>query len=98
MFERMSKEQRDVVLDARMRRGAAADELMANPLLKQTLDTLERDIIASMKTLEIKDEEGRDALWRELKALGRFKSKLADYSSTGNAAKKTIMQRIKEKI
>jgi hypothetical protein len=79
-------------------RGDDARRIMNDPILRQALEELERDIVQGMKALSATDLEGRDALWRELRALASFKVKVKNYVTRGDMAKKTLMQRAKDFI
>lgn len=94
-----SKEETELLLDARMRRGRDADELMRNVLLKQALISLEADLIRKLKGVREDDIESRDAWWRELRAMERFKTKLESYARIGHEAAESLslMQKIKQK-
>lgn len=94
----LNSEQKQSLLDARMRRGEEAERLLSNPLMKQAIDSMEREIIGTMKALKPNDAEGRDVCWRELRALERFYHKFRGYVQIGEQAKKSLMQKIREKI
>lgn len=83
-------------LEERARRADEARLLMGNPMLKDALERMERDIVGTMKNLKPNDAEGLDAMWRELRALERFKQKLATTMAVGDEARKSLMQRAKE--
>jgi hypothetical protein len=74
-------------------RGDDAKRIINDPILRQALEELERDIVQGMKALTATDLEGRDALWRELRALSSFKIKIKQYVSRGDVARKTLLQR-----
>lgn len=80
------------------RRGEEAETLMANPLLVETLEFLEKKIIDGMKILNCTDLEGRDALWRELRALSSIKKQIKYYAIRGREAKKTLAERLKQQF
>lgn len=88
----LSPESRRAVLDKLMRRGDDAKRIMSDPLVVTALDSMEADIIASLKGLKAGDTEGRDTLWRELRAHERFKAKFANYIRSGALAAKEINQ------
>lgn len=89
-------EEKEAVLDARFRRGEEAARLLAEPLLKQVLASMETDVISTMKSLRPNDMEGRDTCFRELRAVERFRRKLQEYVQSGQHAKKSLKQRIKD--
>lgn len=82
-------------MDAQLKRGEDAARLLADPLLNHALDSIERRIVDSMKVLKTDDIEGRDALWRDLRAIERLKSNLKNYIRTGKEAKKGLFQLFK---
>lgn len=81
-----------------MRRGEEAERLWNNELLRHALQSLEDDAIRSLKSVRHDDEHGRDAAWRELRAIERFCRKMENYILTGQAAKKTLREKIKEHL
>ena len=85
-------------LEARGKRGDEAEALMNNQLLISTLRAMEDDCLRQLKLCDAKDMETRDAYWRELRAIARFADKLRHYAITGREAKKTLLQRVKEKL
>ena len=63
-------------------KGKAAEELLAEPLLKESLDTI-RDAIISQWTVT-KDSLLRDELWYTLAGLRRFEAILINAIETGS--------------
>lgn len=88
----------DKILDLRRIRGEEAERLLNNELLVSTLRSMEDECLRQLKMCKPNDMEVRDAYWRELRAIGRFADKLKSYAVTGREAKKTLMQRVKEKL
>jgi len=87
-------EQQEAILNARITRGADAARLLSDPLLKQALDSIERDIQIAVSRLAPSDHAGRDVFWRELGALSSVKSKLHAYVASGSEANKTLLNKI----
>jgi hypothetical protein len=85
--EERIRQQRD-----KIERGRQVTELMKNPHLRDALTYLEKSVIDAMKGLKPTDIEGRDACWRELRAVSRFKQRLEDVMRSGEAAKQTVNQ------
>lgn len=52
----------------------------------------------ALKAVDSKDIEGRDAAWRDLLAIERFTRKLKNYIITGKQAKKSLLQKLKERV
>lgn len=63
-------------------KGQAASELLANPLLKESLDTI-KDAIISQWTVTA-DSSLRDELWFTLTGLRRFEAILINAIETGS--------------
>jgi hypothetical protein len=89
---------RKATIELQIRRGEEARALLDNQLLRQAIIGMERDIISGMKSLKPEDVEGRDAYWRELRALERFQRKFTGYIRTGETAKKSLVQRFKDSL
>lgn len=94
----MDKESRRRLLDAQVRRGEEAGRVLANPLVATAFTAMEADIINTMKRLKPDETDALDMCWRELRALERFRGRFKGYLQTGEQAKKTLMQTIKEKL
>lgn len=83
---------REYIMEAQLKRGEDAERLLADPLLTHALDSIERRIVDSLKAIKTDDIDGRDALWRDLRALERLRHDLKNYIRTGKEAKKGLMQ------
>lgn len=79
-------------LRTEMQRGAWANELQANPLLQEALDTYESEIVEAWKTSPVRDVEGRERLRLMLDAQKRFRAFLETTAQTGKLASTQVHQ------
>lgn len=67
-------------------RGRQAQELMNSPLLSETLDAIEREVIEQWEKCPARDQEGKEALWQLFKTSKKFRAILLGYIDTGKLA------------
>lgn len=67
-------------------RGRQAQELMNSPLLAETLDAIEREVIEQWEKCPARDQEGKEALWQLFKTSKKFRAILLGYIDTGKLA------------
>ena len=90
MFDRL------FTLKTRVERGEEAEALLSNALLKHAMDAMEAEVVTKLKQLPPTDLEGRDAWWRELRAIASFKGRLVRYVSDGREAKPELLKEYKK--
>lgn len=83
------------ILRQREQRGEEAKRLLDNPLLIEAFASVERDIMTELARLDTDNDKRQDALCRDLRALRRIKTKFDGYVSTGEAAKRTLLDVLK---
>lgn len=76
-----------------IQRGERAAQILAEPIVADALDTIEREYIEKWKSSPVRDEEGREKLWLMVMTLHRFRSELALVIDTGQVAKATLAQK-----
>tara|TARA_R110000868_G_scaffold19561_7_gene84225 strand:- start:2205 stop:2498 length:294 start_codon:yes stop_codon:yes gene_type:complete len=69
--------------DEAMKRGARAQQLLQDPLIVESLDTIEREIIAQWEACPVRDIEGRELLWKYYQTAKKFRGILDGMVSTG---------------
>lgn len=67
-------------------RAAKAQMLLDNPLLNETLDAIEQEIVKKWIECPIRDKEGKEELWKLVKTKKKFESLLKGYIETGKLA------------
>lgn len=68
-------------------RGEQARRVMEDPLLVEAFETIERECFDAWKTSGWKDADKREALYRQMKALGEVKTRLLTVMEGGKVAK-----------
>lgn len=81
-------------------RAEAAKRILAEPLLAEALDTIEREIVDMWAACPARDVEGREELWKFNATARKFRALLLGYIETGKLAKvrleeKSAAQRIR---
>ena len=64
-----------------------AKTFLEDEAVKAAFDTIERQYIEAWRLTHFKDVEGREALWRGLQALGKFKDNLVLAITNGKLSK-----------
>ncbi len=67
-------------------RAEEASRLLENPLVKEAFEMIEREIIDNWETCPVRDVEGREYLWRFLKATRKFKNVFIGVLQSGQLA------------
>jgi hypothetical protein len=93
----LNTDEKRAISEARKRRAEEAQRVWDMPIVQESLNSMERDIIRTMKALKPNDNEGRDACWRELRALEIHRKKFLDYLTTGEAAR-SFLQTLKDRV
>lgn len=81
-----------------IRRAERAKQLLADPLLKESLDLIESDIIGQWEACPVRDEEGRELLWRYYKTAKKFRAILEGVVSNGKLVDFREQQSAKDKM
>jgi hypothetical protein len=79
--------------DEALRRSSNARRLMADPLLTETLDLMERDVMEAWIVCPVRDTEGREALWRMAVTTRKFRDLLHGTMESGKLAADQIRRR-----
>jgi hypothetical protein len=76
-----------------LQRAEQARQIFETPLVKETLDLMEKEIVEAWIACPARDVEGRDWLWRQIVATRKFMDILRGTMESGKVA----LHRIKEK-
>lgn len=77
-------------LDADLRKGHAATQLLGNALLIESFDTLRADYLKAWEATGARDTDARERLWQAYQIVGKVRTHLAHVASNGNLAQKQI--------
>ncbi len=75
------------------RRANEAERLMADPMLKDALDLMEREVSDAWLACPVRDVEGREAAWRLAVTTRKFRDLLRGTIEAGKLARKQIEER-----
>jgi hypothetical protein len=76
-----------------LKRGQAADELMANPLLREALEALEADLLGQIRTVSLADVAGHTRLVLAMQVSGAVTRHLKHLIHDGHVAAESISLR-----
>lgn len=82
-----------MTLEEQVRRAEKARQLFEDPLLKETLDTMEREVMEAWMTCPVRDVEGRETLWRMAVTTRKFRDMLRGTAESGKLAAREIRER-----
>lgn len=68
-----------------IRRGQDAARVLAEPVLKDALAQMRRDITDQWGMVPVRDVEGREHCWRLFKSMEKFEALLRSYVEAGKA-------------
>ena len=90
---RLESEQRSLSPEEILRKGQAASELMANPLLAESLGALEADLLAQIRTVSLADVAGHTRLVLAVQVTGAVTRHLKHLIHDGQVAAESISLR-----
>lgn len=79
--------------DEAMRRANQAKQVFEQPIVGETLDFMEREIMEQWKACPVRDVEAREALWRLAVTTGKFRELLRGTMESGKLAADEILRR-----
>ena len=83
-----------------LRRANQARQVFEQPIVQETLDFMEKEIMEMWKACPIRDVEAREALWRMAVTTGKFRELLRGTMESGKLAadqirrKESALQRV----
>lgn len=83
----------EVNLNAEMRLGDAARDILENPLIVKFFEENEKEIWQAIKSSPVRDVEGREKLLLMQKSMEKFKQYLEQTLTTGKLASLTMESR-----
>ena len=82
-----------------LRKAERAGQIYNDPLIRETLDLMEREVMEAWITCPVRDAEAREALWRMAVTTRKFRDLLRGTMESGKLAiaqiqqKKTLLER-----
>lgn len=73
-------------------RGTEARMLLDNPIMKEALDAIEREVFDQWMQCPARDKDGKEALWQLAKTAQKFRGILTGYIETGKLATEQMKQ------
>jgi len=67
-------------------RAQQAKDLLNNPLLKEALEAIQAEVVKNWSEAPVRDEEGKEILWRLYKSSQKFSAVLQGYIESGKLA------------
>ena len=85
-------------LDRDIARGNEAKALLANELLRDTLELMKKEIIEKWAACPARDAEGKEWLWQFYQTTLKFEEKLTEVLNTGKLAFQEKQISLMEKV
>jgi hypothetical protein len=76
-----------------LKRSREAGAILAQPIVTDTLDFMEREVMEAWITCPVRDVEGREALWRMAATVRKFRELLRGTMESGKLAQEKIRQK-----
>lgn len=70
-----------------LKRSSAAQRIYNDPLVKETLDLMEKEVMEAWLACPVRDEAGREMLWRMAVTTRKFRDLLKGTMEAGKLAK-----------
>jgi len=77
-------------LDADLRKGRAADRLLADETLTGAFDSLKAEYLAAWEATKYNDTDGRERLWQAYQIVGKVRTHLTNLAAGGKLAQREI--------
>ena len=84
--------------DEAIRRAERAKQLLADPMIKESLDLIESEIIDQWGACPVRDVEGRELLWRLYMSAQKFRGILVGTVQNGKVAEFREQQSAADKM
>ena len=84
-------------IDQELKDSQRAEELLNDPLIKQTFEIMEQKYIEAWKDSDLEDAKGREILWQLIWAIGQVKAHFTVILDKGEFHKSTISRNMKRK-
>ncbi len=88
----------DEKLKGKVAEGLNADAILNNPLTQKALTNIRANLYRQFRKTKFKQQEERDEIWRKEQAVNWFESVFEKTVRDGEIARKTLLQRIKDKV
>ena len=76
-----------------LRKAKSAERIFNDPIVKETLDMMDAEIMAAWKNCPVRDVDAREALWRMAVTTGKFRDLLRGTMESGKLALDQIRRR-----
>lgn len=76
-----------------IRRGDNAARILAEPVVKEALESMKAEIIRAWSETPARDAEAREWVWRQYKAVEKFEGLLKGYMETGKFERKALLMK-----
>ena len=84
-------------IDQELKDSQRAEELLNDPLIKQTFEIMEQKYIEAWKDSDLEDAKGREILWQLIWAIGQVRSHFTVILDKGEFHKSQISRNMKRK-
>lgn len=82
----------EIALNKAVTRAAHAERLLADDLLKEAFDALDRDYLEAWRLTAVRDTDARERLWQAVQIVGKIKDHLSIVAQNGKMAQKELEQ------
>jgi hypothetical protein len=79
-------------LNESIARGARAEALLQNDLLREALATLERDYVDAWKMTPARDTDGRERLWQAVNVVGKVRDHIVRVVNDGKLSQRHLAE------
>lgn len=79
--------------EEQIRRANAAGQLFNNPMMQETLDFMEKEVMEAWMACPVRDTEAREALWRMAVTTRKFRDLLRGTMESGKIAVEQLRQK-----
>lgn len=76
-----------------LRRSEEARQVLDSPLVKETLELMERELVEAWIACPARDAEGREWLWRQIVSTRKFKDTLRGVMESGKLAQAKLKEK-----
>jgi hypothetical protein len=82
----------ELALNKAVERGARAQRLLDDDLLKEALDTLDRDYTRAWRATSARDTDARERLWQAVQVVAKVRDHLVHVANGGKLAQREISE------
>jgi hypothetical protein len=82
----------EFALNKAAERGARAQRLLEDDLLKEALDTLDRDYTRAWRATAARDTDARERLWQAVQVVAKVRDHLTHVTNGGKLAQRELIE------